>query len=207
MPLMVRGPGVPANAVRQELVLNNDFAPTIADLAGASTPAVRGWELVCPAADSLAAPLLAHGLLGGRVVPERADCKVPTHKSVHTQDHMFTEYIDTGERELYDLNADPYQLESKPRAGNEQLYSTLQTRLNALRACSGDRVPQRRRVPRLPSPRVTNTSPNMPPQGLAPSANLTATFSEKMDPLSITNPNLQALQGQPRWEHHCRSPM
>jgi hypothetical protein len=52
---------------------------------------------------------------------------VPTHKSVHTQKYMFTEY-DSGEYELYDLSIDPYQLESKPRAGNEQLYSELQTR-------------------------------------------------------------------------------
>jgi arylsulfatase A-like enzyme len=38
VPLIVRGPGVPAGAVRQELVLNNDFAPTIAELAGLSAP-------------------------------------------------------------------------------------------------------------------------------------------------------------------------
>jgi N-acetylglucosamine-6-sulfatase len=39
VPLMVRGPGVPAGAERQELVINNDFAPTIADLAGVDAPA------------------------------------------------------------------------------------------------------------------------------------------------------------------------
>ena len=50
---------------------------------------------------------------------------------------MYVEY-ETGEHELYDLDADPYQLQSKPRAGNEQLYSTLQSRLDALRACSGE---------------------------------------------------------------------
>jgi arylsulfatase A-like enzyme len=40
VPLMVRGPGVPAEAVRDQLVLNNDFAPTIAALAGSSTGAL-----------------------------------------------------------------------------------------------------------------------------------------------------------------------
>ena len=34
VPLMVRGPGVPAGAVREQLVINNDLAPTIAELAG-----------------------------------------------------------------------------------------------------------------------------------------------------------------------------
>ena len=47
-----------------------------------------------------------------------------------------TEYA-TGEEELYDLGADPYQLHSKPRAGNERLYSRLENRLDALRTCSG----------------------------------------------------------------------
>ena len=46
---------------------------------------------------------------------------------------------DTGERELYDLSADPYQLQSISRTANtEQLYSTLQSRLNALRDCSDE---------------------------------------------------------------------
>jgi hypothetical protein len=49
---------------------------------------------------------------------------------------MFVEY-DTGEHELYDLHADPYQLNSLPRAGNEQTYTNLSRRLAELRACSG----------------------------------------------------------------------
>ena len=38
---------------------------------------------------------------------------------------MFVEHAETAEQELYDLSADPYQLQSKPQAGNEQLYSSL----------------------------------------------------------------------------------
>ena len=111
------------------------------------------------------------------------------HKSIHTQDHMFTDYMNTGERELYDLNADPYQLQSKPRAGNEQLYSDLQTRLDALRGCSGAgcRSAEGFGTPPLSPPRVTSTVPRAGATGVAPSTNLTATFSEKMDPTSITN--------------------
>jgi arylsulfatase A-like enzyme len=138
VPLMVRGPGVPAGEVREQLVLNNDFAPTIADLAGASIPKPEEVD------GSSFAPLLTNSppsswrtafleeswREGGTTVP------VPTHKGVHTQDHMFVEY-DTGEYELYDLVLDPFELQSKPRAGNEQLYSDLQTRLTALRTCSG----------------------------------------------------------------------
>jgi N-acetylglucosamine-6-sulfatase len=49
---------------------------------------------------------------------------------------MFVEY-ETGEHELYDLMLDPYQLESKPHSGNEQLYSRLSSRLEKLRDCAG----------------------------------------------------------------------
>ena len=38
VPLMVRGPGVSAGTTRQQLVINNDLAPTMANLAGIPTP-------------------------------------------------------------------------------------------------------------------------------------------------------------------------
>ncbi|CAA9384787.1 MAG: Putative sulfatase, partial [uncultured Rubrobacteraceae bacterium] len=47
VPLMVRGPGVPEGEKRSQMVLNNDLAPTFADLAGARTPKfVDGRSLV-----------------------------------------------------------------------------------------------------------------------------------------------------------------
>jgi hypothetical protein len=107
---------------------------------------------------------------------------------------MFIEY-DTGEHELYDLSTDPYQLESIKQGDAPQLYSTLQSRLDALRACSGEgcrsaewftsTMPPTDPVPG--PPRVTSTSPEDTATGVAPTANLTATFSEEMlvseDPL------------------------
>jgi arylsulfatase A-like enzyme len=38
VPLIVRGPGVPKGARREQLVLNNDVAPTLAEIAGAQVP-------------------------------------------------------------------------------------------------------------------------------------------------------------------------
>jgi arylsulfatase A-like enzyme len=206
VPLMVQGPGVPAGAVRQQLVLNNDFAPTIAELAGVSTPGFVDGSSFVPLLSSSPPPswrtaFLEEGWLeGGTLVP------TPTHKSIHTQRYMFTEY-DTGERELYDLNADPYQLESKPRAGNEQLYSELQTRLNALRACSSTSVPDCRSAEGFPGttlpptdttpPRVISTSPKHTATGVTPSANLTATSSEKMMPSSINTTTFKLFKINP----------
>jgi N-acetylglucosamine-6-sulfatase len=47
VPLVVRGPGVPQGRTLHHMVLNNDLAPTFADLAGAKTPSfVDGRSLV-----------------------------------------------------------------------------------------------------------------------------------------------------------------
>jgi N-acetylglucosamine-6-sulfatase len=47
IPLIVRGPGVPEGKKLEHLVLNNDFAPTFADLAGVEVPTfVDGRSLV-----------------------------------------------------------------------------------------------------------------------------------------------------------------
>src|SRR5829696_4264656 len=47
------------------------------------------------------------------------------------------------------------------------------------------------------SPRVTSTSPKHTAIGVAPSANFTATFSEKMDPASITTSTFKLLKVNP----------
>jgi N-acetylglucosamine-6-sulfatase len=195
VPLMVRGPGVPAGAVRQQLVINNDLAPTIAELAGASTPAFVDGSSFAPLLGSSPPSSWRTAFLQEGWKPQSPP--VPTNKGVRTQSHMYVEY-DTGERELYDLSADPYQLQSKPRAGNEQLYSTLESRLNALRACSGEgcrsaewattTTPPPPPTTDTTRPRVTSTSPAANATGVAPSTNVIATFSEKMMASSINTP-------------------
>ena len=194
VPLMVRGPGVPAGAVREQLVINNDLAPTIAELAGVNVPTfVDGKSFAPLLGGSPPSSWRTAFLEEGWPDTNHPDIpKIPLHKSVHTQQHMFTEY-DTGERELYDLNADPYQLQSISRTtANEQLYSALEGRLNALRACSGEacRAAEWGDTPPPPSsdttpPRVTSTTPAQNATGVAPSANLTATFSEAMMASSV----------------------
>jgi N-acetylglucosamine-6-sulfatase len=193
VPLMVRGPGVLAEATRQHLVINNDFAPTIADLAGVNIPAFVDGSSFAPLLTATPPALSAWRkafLEEGWPDTNHPDIpQVPLHKSVHTQQYMFTEY-DTGERELYDLSTDPYQLQSKPRTGNEQLYSTLESRLNALRACSGAGCRSAEWATgttptNTTAPRVTNTSPAANATGVAPSANIIATFSEAMMASSV----------------------
>lgn len=196
VPLMVRGPGVPAGVVRQQLVLNNDFAPTLAELAGVPSPEFVDGSSFAPLLTS-SPPLswrtafLEEGWLDAGLPGIRTS----THKSVHTRRYALTDY-DTGERELYDLKTDPYQLESKPQAGNEQLYSDLQTRLNALRACSGEEC-RSAEWEATTSPRVMSTVPKAGATGVAPASDLTATFSEKMMVSSINTQTFKLFRINP----------
>lgn len=48
VPLIVRGPGVSQDVVRDEMVQNIDFAPTVADIAGHKTPATVDGKSMLP---------------------------------------------------------------------------------------------------------------------------------------------------------------
>ncbi len=57
VPLVVRGPGVPEGKTLPHMVLNNDLAPTFADLAGAKTPSFVDGRSLKPLLDAEPAPL------------------------------------------------------------------------------------------------------------------------------------------------------
>ncbi len=129
-PLFVRGPGVPAGSKVEKLILNTDFAPTIADLAGESfpadgrsfTPLLRGedppWRSV----------VLLEAAGGG---------SPPSYTAVRTETHKYVEY-QTGEKELYDLEADPYEMESLHETAGSSLVQDLEAKVDALENCTGD---------------------------------------------------------------------
>ena len=56
VPLVVRGPGVPEGETLSHLVLNNDLAPTFADLAGAETPSFVDGRSLAPLLDGEPTP-------------------------------------------------------------------------------------------------------------------------------------------------------
>jgi arylsulfatase A-like enzyme len=159
VPLIVRGPGVPAGSTLPHLVLNNDLAPTFAELAGADPPGfVDGRSLAPllegsppPAGDWRSAFLVeaatelgptADPPLSGDPLPEywqrapREYSGRPGLEAVRTGDHLYVEYGDGG-RELYDLRGDPHQLENLYETADPGLLRALQGRLAALRDCSG----------------------------------------------------------------------
>ena len=128
MPLVIRGPGFPAGAVRQQPVSNVDLAPTIVEL----TKARAGLTMD-----------------GRSLLPFAADASLGAGRELLFESYQTTSfglrrgnfvYIshDSGEEELYDLSADPFELESlHASAPHLALKAELEARLAQLRTCSG----------------------------------------------------------------------
>jgi arylsulfatase A-like enzyme len=133
VPLLMRGPGVPRGLRPAQLAANVDLAPTILEAAGAA----GGWE---PDGLSLFGFLSDPGLETGRDLllegPARRTGQL-RFTGLRTPGHTFIER-DTGERELYELASDPYQLRNlagTPAAHG--LETALASRLTRLRGCLG----------------------------------------------------------------------
>lgn len=131
VPLLMRGPGVPAGEVRAQTVTMLDLAPTLAAAAGASPNLVVDGRDLWPVIESDAArpftALVETGLVGNEW----------TYRGVRTDRYTFVRWPN-GTRELYDRLLDPYQLDN--RAGVRRygpVERALAGRLRALASCVG----------------------------------------------------------------------
>jgi arylsulfatase A-like enzyme len=105
VPLVIRGPGFPAGRVAGQPVSNVDTAATIIEATGARPGLLQDGRPLQPVArdpglDRERSILIEAGPSPGEV----------GYVGVRTPDWVFVRY-ETGEEELYDLRADPYQLE------------------------------------------------------------------------------------------------
>jgi N-acetylglucosamine-6-sulfatase len=105
VPLVIRPPGRHPTRTLDQLALNIDIAPTIAELAGIEPRSPLDGRSLVP-------------LLSGTTVPWRSRFVVeflgfapatPPYVGVRTERYLYVEY-GNGWRELYDLRTDPFQL-------------------------------------------------------------------------------------------------
>ena len=126
VPLVLRGPGVARGVRRTQPAINVDLAATILDAADARAGRTLDGRSLLPLSRD-------HRVLPGRDVL----LETPTYSAIRTPRYVYVEHT-TGERELYDLAADPHQLTSRHGdAALAPLRAELARRLALLRACKG----------------------------------------------------------------------
>jgi N-acetylglucosamine-6-sulfatase len=141
VPLMIRGPGFPAGRQISTIAANIDLAPTILDVTGATARLPVDGRSLVPIANS------ADTELRGIVIETGPKESGAWYAGIRSARWKYVEHS-TGERELYDLNQDPYELRSvhaDPRYA--QVRQTLAARLATLRTCTGDTCRQWAPVP------------------------------------------------------------
>ena len=128
VPLMVRGPGVSVGTV-DAFVLNVDLAPTLLQLAGASVPdTVDGKSLV---------PFFS----GAPPSSWRKEVLIENYGAgpsyaLRTADWLYN-HQDTEELELYDMQQDPFQIQSLHRKVEPSFLEPFEQRIKTLLACRG----------------------------------------------------------------------
>ncbi|GAA2206466.1 sulfatase [Nonomuraea monospora] len=140
IPLVVRGPGVAAGSTITHMGATIDLAPTVAELGGATVPAfAEGRSLVPLLRGRPPSEWREHVLVEFTRPANRssaAQTPVPAYQALRTGQHTYVRY-ETGERQLYDLNADPYQLTNLAATADPALVARLDRQLTAMAACSG----------------------------------------------------------------------
>ncbi len=163
VPLVIAGPGI-EHGTDRHMVAHIDFAPTFLELAGVSIPPdVDGQSLVPllhgeePASwrTDLLGQYAGPGVDGQDGIAAEAVGKatavyldIPPWSGLRTARYLYVRWYDLDrspqvhEHELYDLNADPYQLTNllatpAGKVQNAALVADLDTRLNELATCSG----------------------------------------------------------------------
>lgn len=139
VPLLVRGPGVPAGVVRTQTAAIVDLAPTFVDAAAAPvTRGLDGASLLPAMTDGAHRPTTY--LIQGSPRNARESRRAGWfYRGVRTERYTYVRYPLTGFVELYDRAADPRQLRNvarRPRYAG--VLAELRRRAVLLQSCAGE---------------------------------------------------------------------
>jgi N-acetylglucosamine-6-sulfatase len=126
VPLLMRGPGIPRGVTVNDLSINADLAPTIVDVANAGPGLIMDGRSLIPVAQQ-------PGIEQGRelLIEELS------FKAIRTERYMYAEHS-TGEKELYDLGNDEFELQSRhDDPAYAEVRAQLAARLHQLQSCAG----------------------------------------------------------------------
>ncbi|MFI5166730.1 MAG: sulfatase-like hydrolase/transferase [Thermoanaerobaculales bacterium] len=166
VPLIVRGPGVPAGVTRSEFAANVDLAETFADLAGVSAlpfsdgrsilPLLRpgpvsswrqgflleefgGGEFVLGDETDATNPASTLGIREPPDPQELAEptATIPSYYGFEAPTYKYVEY-QTGEKELYLLTNDPYELNNQAAHMSAAVAKALGDYVRTMDTCVGD---------------------------------------------------------------------
>jgi len=146
VPLVVTGPGVPADSRTSAVAENVDLAETFAAigrtrLAGDGHSLLAWWEGKSPGGWRNAALVEHHGSRLSLLDPDfqqPASGSPTTYEAMRTRSFLYVEYAD-GEREFYDLRTDPFELKNiADRLTRRQLVA-LHRDLRGMERCHGER--------------------------------------------------------------------
>ncbi|HEX2233252.1 MAG TPA: sulfatase [Thermoleophilaceae bacterium] len=128
VPLIMRGPGVPAGQRRRQLVTNADLSPTILDATGARAGKPQDGRSLFPLLRDRALEWGRDVLIYGRN---------PRYNAIRTYRYVYARHA-SGETELYDLRRDPFELNNLNADPRYRLVrNELSRRLRTLAACVG----------------------------------------------------------------------
>lgn len=139
VPLLIRGPGVPAGVTVDDLSANADLAPTILDAADAEAGVAIDGTSLLPYAKN---PERLHGrelLIEQDAGDDDGDGSANGvfYDAIRNARYTYVENA-SGERELYDLRIDPFQLQNLiADPAYDPAEAALAARMVALRTCAG----------------------------------------------------------------------
>jgi arylsulfatase A-like enzyme len=159
VPMIVRGPGVPAGGRIGAMGLNIDLAPTFAEIAGIAPPGFVDGRSLLPLFDQPDQPWRLSFLIERRQLEEQF-IDVAERRGITPEQLARHAYLDglrtarwtyveygSGERELYDLANDPHQLDNAVDRADPELVAALSWRLAELAGCAGQECRELEELP------------------------------------------------------------